>query len=172
MSDKKKELPTVADANPERCETCRFWDDSDGNEGGGWCRRYPPTVILTSSGFTQHSPMTPDQMWCGEWRAKMMTVLPADAKRDSGWKWPMFMERLSLRLRSYLGKKKIYSFSDLDERAGSIHPTTRAINELTAKLFLAGIPKPVGLACQITEGLLDDYRKEWENFPAPMNPTE
>lgn len=81
MNDKTR-LPTV-DENPERCETCRYWELAEENTNCGdigICRRYPPQPDVQfcleygkqacelSDWWSQ--PYTPDCSWCGEWRAK------------------------------------------------------------------------------------------------------
>jgi len=71
----------------ERCETCRFWDTENSDEGWGDCRRYPPTKMLFEIEAMGHDktsqdihnslgdsssvwvwPYTESDDWCGEWQ--------------------------------------------------------------------------------------------------------
>jgi hypothetical protein len=84
----------------ERCETCKFWQQSEDGTGDrkGWCRRYPPTVnhaypIIhgivgvqikdrdpTGSAYMEgyaQFPMIDAEDWCGEFRPR--TPLPVVA---------------------------------------------------------------------------------------------
>ena len=69
----------------ERCDGCRFWLQEQDIDGG-YCRRYPPTVILlrtlpplkgsTDMRFAtgnRFPNMMPDG-WCGEWQPKKEKV--------------------------------------------------------------------------------------------------
>lgn len=66
----------------QRCENCRFWCYSDGNDGMilGWCRRYPPSIVADqmpsvesdhyTNPYTGIFPETSGTDWCGEWQGK------------------------------------------------------------------------------------------------------
>ena len=70
----KTELPTVPDANPERCRTCRHLDPGDRHDYG-WCRRFPPVYAgegsdpLKEQGW-YYPWVHMDGDWCGEWQPK------------------------------------------------------------------------------------------------------
>lgn len=69
----------------EMCETCRYWDyfdKDDGNVGIGACRRYPPVRIVENAAMRDSfgneplkpydhrewdHPTTLDSQWCGEY---------------------------------------------------------------------------------------------------------
>ncbi len=69
----------------ERCETCRWWDQSETDGTACPCKRYPP--VLTASQFPSMSeedrergiwPYTESFDWCGEWqRIPLPLVEPA-----------------------------------------------------------------------------------------------
>jgi hypothetical protein len=55
---------------PERCETCRFWEDAGDDEG--LCRRRAPLPYSTRDDEhvaerTAWWPFTHPHDWCGEW---------------------------------------------------------------------------------------------------------
>lgn len=57
----------------QRCETCRFWGDSDdltdagSTHARGHCKRFPPSVDM---GNGWNPIVTDADQWCAEWRAK------------------------------------------------------------------------------------------------------
>lgn len=65
----------MTEPRTERCETCRFWDDSDASiEGGfGRCRRSPPVLgeDVSPDASLGRWPLTEVGNWCGEWQAQM-----------------------------------------------------------------------------------------------------
>jgi hypothetical protein len=60
-----------------RCETCRFWKPV--NEYGGWCKRYPPQLVVLAvhdpahSSPETHFPWSAATEWCGEHQPKEPT---------------------------------------------------------------------------------------------------
>ena len=54
----------------ERCERCRFWEQSP-PEPEGYCHRYPPTVFLMDDLDTVECfPVTLSTVWCGEFKPR------------------------------------------------------------------------------------------------------
>ena len=45
----------------ECCGNCRYWSE-------GWCRRYPPTVVLMGDDLIACGIAIGSGEWCGEWR--------------------------------------------------------------------------------------------------------
>lgn len=81
----------------EECGNCRFWlkrNDSAGEMGGGYCRRFPPffpsglrlwkttatmaDIEATGNALNDAWPNVHKQSWCGEFR-------PAERKDDLPW---------------------------------------------------------------------------------------
>lgn len=76
----------MSDERKERCENCRFWDESSQTDGHGIkharpgeridmgeCRRYPPVVFTDEPmGYdqTERLPRTNGDDWCGEFQEK------------------------------------------------------------------------------------------------------
>lgn len=65
---------------PKRtCENCRFYrpvKDIEDKPGIGECRRFPPTVAMTSDfegmgDWQQAFPMVESSDWCGEYRTQL-----------------------------------------------------------------------------------------------------
>lgn len=65
----------ATEREPERCETCRFWDPvlSDEQRGSrksrlddGRCRRHAPALVPNSFGW----PLTLREFWCGDYERK------------------------------------------------------------------------------------------------------
>lgn len=54
------------------CETCAYYDCQ--GKGVGWCRRWPPTVIVDpgpyNPDFYDRWPQASPSDWCGEWTKK------------------------------------------------------------------------------------------------------
>ena len=84
----------------ERCGTCKHWQRQHNDKDAGWCRRYPPVlsdyalrfyaenppedntdeyqeqlVVKAGHGLdVWFQPVTLDDDFCGEWRAKDVTI--------------------------------------------------------------------------------------------------
>lgn len=75
MTDSPSDTPPVRE---KTCASCVHWDciDPEGDDGSGFCRRYPPTVRpedLTRDprdDVDYDFPYTCRLEWCGEWAAK------------------------------------------------------------------------------------------------------
>ena len=58
----------------ESCATCRFWKAHPEHEANpsydGWCRRYPPTIVLADGVRTYWGefPQIASSAWCGEYK--------------------------------------------------------------------------------------------------------
>ena len=58
------------------CGNCKYWDPcaTPGPLRSGECRRYPPNVPVkgewVDGARLMTQPMTYDEEWCGEWKAK------------------------------------------------------------------------------------------------------
>lgn len=86
MKADRVELPTTGGPGGERCDECRWWDDSPSrnargeliaDEGTGLvigeCRRFPPTIPFESSfsgDLNAKFPSTYPHIWCGEFKEK------------------------------------------------------------------------------------------------------
>jgi len=59
----------------ETCETCRFWGNQSGYDGG-FCRRFPPQVVVLPSfdpahaSMESHFPYTAKAEFCGEYQER------------------------------------------------------------------------------------------------------
>lgn len=78
MATRKKAIPIVDERVEfgEECVNCKFYESDEeeskesGNEGG-YCLRYPPTLVITSDGVGSGVPPVNAEGWCGEWKAKL-----------------------------------------------------------------------------------------------------
>lgn len=117
----RTELPQV-ELRPDRCGTCRFWDqweeDDQASESGrspkGHCHRHAPAPRPFS--LTDNRPMSETEWtigetewpntqvsdWCGEWQPAL-----------TGLNYPAFRATLSVRLAKVLDKVGVRSFADL-----------------------------------------------------------
>jgi len=49
------------------CENCKFWCVDPANKNMGWCRKYPPKVVLVQTYQTEtYFPHVSFDNWCGE----------------------------------------------------------------------------------------------------------
>lgn len=86
------ELPMAdedeSDSRVERCETCRFWNESlkdtwnkeeDDQVFHAPCHRFPPAFSESFSenrGYVPNFPYTASFDWCGEWRRARTEAAP------------------------------------------------------------------------------------------------
>lgn len=98
----------------ERCETCRFWDATEGLNN---CRRYPPTftAIAIEPGEVENGtleadlafwPQTGPDDWCGEWQPKPK-LKPAE------YESPLSSLDFSTRVRKCLRSLDVSTIGDL-----------------------------------------------------------
>ena len=57
----------------ETCETCAYFNENAGVPNGGFCRRYPPTIVFIPTpagpkGGGSSPTLTTRNGWCGEWK--------------------------------------------------------------------------------------------------------
>lgn len=53
-------------ADPQSCESCRFFLGNK-TDDAGYCRRYPPTPIADDEGIASVVAVTTSADWCGEY---------------------------------------------------------------------------------------------------------
>ena len=54
------------------CESCQFFKALEGEEGLGWCRRYPPTYCEGHDlSEEDQQPIVDVAEWCGEYQVAM-----------------------------------------------------------------------------------------------------
>lgn len=62
---------------PETCGGCRFYSPADREPYRGWCRRYPPKVVVVTGDISDYTrtewPEVAGAEWCGEYEATPAT---------------------------------------------------------------------------------------------------
>lgn len=66
MATRKKAIPD--DCMP-KCETCAFIEREPGSDAG-YCRRYPPVVVVSEEGEYSAFPVIEVQDFCGEYKRR------------------------------------------------------------------------------------------------------
>jgi hypothetical protein len=54
-------------SDPETCASCRFFLLSDPKDAAGWCRRFPPRLIVVNDEADSALPVVLHDEWCGEY---------------------------------------------------------------------------------------------------------
>jgi hypothetical protein len=57
-------------ADPQSCESCRFFLANQSDEHG-YCRRLPPALIVINDEAYSEQPTTSAPDWCGCWERKL-----------------------------------------------------------------------------------------------------
>lgn len=58
-------------ADPETCASCRFFLLSEPKDEAGYCRRFPPTLIVVNDEPSTAFPVVRHDEWCGEFKRKL-----------------------------------------------------------------------------------------------------
>lgn len=63
----KKAAVKVAISDPETCASCRFFLLDDPKDEVGYCRRFPPKIIIINDEPESALPVAAHSEWCGEY---------------------------------------------------------------------------------------------------------
>lgn len=62
-------MPKKPPADPQSCQSCRFFLANETDENG-YCRRNPPEIFVANDELFSDQPTTSADRWCGQYERK------------------------------------------------------------------------------------------------------
>lgn len=66
----RKPKPTAA-IDSDTCASCRFFHLHDPKDEAGYCRRFPPALIVVNDEPSSALPVARHDEWCGEFAGRL-----------------------------------------------------------------------------------------------------